>query len=144
VSPTRQRYYRAIFLTTAVYDLVLGVVFTFFAGWAFGLVGIGDDLPPSAYVPLIGAFLFVIGIAYLLIFLGDLERNRDLIAVGTLYKAAYTGIAFYYWAIGDYPHILFCALFGIVDLVMFVAMAECWWYLYSRRNRGLEAPRTPA
>jgi hypothetical protein len=134
----RQRYYRAIFLTAAVYDIVLGIVFTFFAGWAFGLLDVRDALPGGAYVPLIGAFLLVIGIAYVFVFFGDLERNRDLIAVGALYKAAYSGIAFYYWAIGDYPHVLFATLFGVVDAVMLVMMAECWWYLYRHRSRMAE------
>jgi len=128
MSPQREQYYRIVFLVAAVYDLVLGTIFTFFHPWAFEVLDIADEDPGSGYVPLIGAFLFVIGIAYFLIYRGDLVRNVDLIAVGTLYKLAYSAIAFWFWiVIDDVPHILFPALFGVVDLLMFVAMAECWF-----------------
>ena len=128
MSPQRERYYRILFLVAAVYDIVLGTIFTFFHTWAFEVLDIADEDPGSGYVPLIGAFLFVIGIAYFLIYRGDLVRNVDLIAVGTLYKLAYSAIALRFWiVVDDVPHILFPALFGIVDLVMFVAMAECWF-----------------
>jgi formate/nitrite transporter FocA (FNT family) len=139
MSPQRERYYRVVFLLAAVYDLVLGTIFTFFHTWAFELLDIADEDPGSGYVPLIGAFLFVIGVAYFLIYRGDLVRNVDLIAVGTLYKLAYSAIAFWFWiVIDDVPHILFPALFGVVDLLMFVAMAECWLTV-RRISAGREA-----
>ncbi len=84
---------------------------------------------------LIGAFLFVIGIAYLLIFLGDLQRNRDLISIGALYKLAYCAIAFYYFAIGNVPHIIFLSLFGVADLIFFILMAECRLFL-AKKSTG--------
>ena len=127
MNPQREHYYRILFLVAAAYDIVLGVVFLFFHTWAFELLDIADADPGSGYVPLIGAFLLVIGIAYYLIYRGDLVRNRDLIAVGTLYKLAYSAVAFWFWiVVDDVPHILFPALFGIVDLVMFALMLECW------------------
>jgi hypothetical protein len=141
MSPERNRFYRGLFLVAAVYDLVLGIVFTFFGKQAFDMLDIGNEYPGSGYVPLIGAFLFVIGFAYLLIFLGDLERNRDLIVVGALYKAAYSGIAFYYWAIGDYPHVLFGALFGVADVVFLVLMVECAWFISRRMPATTALPQ---
>ena len=81
------------------------------------LVDIADQDPGSGYVPLIGAFLFVIGIAYFLIYRGDLVRNVDLIAVGTLYKLAYFSVALWYLIGGVYPHIVFFVVFGLADLV---------------------------
>jgi formate/nitrite transporter FocA (FNT family) len=127
MSPQREQYYRILFLVAAVYDIVLGTIFTFFHTWAFEFLDIADTDPGSGYVPLIGAFLFVIGVAYYLIYRGDLVRNIDLIAVGTLYKLAYSAVAFWFWVVvDDVPHILFPALFGVVDLVMFILMLECW------------------
>ncbi len=133
---SRERYYRALFLTSAIYDLVLGIIFTFFYKWVFDLLGIADKLPGSAYVPLIGSFLSVIGVGYYLIYRGDLWRNRDLIVVGILYKLAYAAVVFVFWGIGDMPHVLFAALFGIVDVVYFLLMLECLIYLSKNKPRG--------
>jgi formate/nitrite transporter FocA (FNT family) len=125
---TRERYYRGLFWVAAVYDLSLGVAFTFFGRQVFDMLGIGDQYPSGGYVPLIGAFLFVIGVAYVLIARGDLYRNVDLITVGILYKFAYAAIAMVFWALGEAPHISF-ALFGVADAVFFVLMAECLAFL---------------
>jgi len=130
MTPTRERAYRTLFWIAAVYDIALGITFLFFANEAFRLLDVEDQLPDyGGYVALIAAFLFVIGVAYVLIARGDLERNRDLIAIGVLYKAAYSGVALYFFAIGDYPHIVFVAVFAVADLIFLVLMAECWWYL---------------
>jgi hypothetical protein len=130
VVPARDKYYRAVFLISAIYDISLGVIFTFFAGSAFKLLGIPEKMPPfGGYLALIGAFLMVIGVAYALITFGDLKRNRDLISVGILYKLAYCTTAFYYFAAGNVPHIVFVSVFGIVDSVFFVLMLECRIFL---------------
>jgi hypothetical protein len=126
MTPERERRYRWLFLTGAVYDIGLGIVFLFFAGWAFDLLDIRDEMPDGGYVPLIGAFLLVIGIAYWFVYRGDLVENRDLIAVGTLYKAAYSGVGFWVWAFGEVPHVAFVAVFGVADLVFFLLMLDCW------------------
>lgn len=129
MSTTRMRWYRTLFLTAAVYDIVLGIVFTFFHRQAFDMLGILDEMPSGGYVPLIGTFLFVIGVAYWLIWRSDLWRSRDLIIVGTLYKAAYSGVALWTVLFDEVPHILFAALFGVADTVFLVAMVECLIYL---------------
>lgn len=130
MKPAKERYYRGLFTIAALYDLLLGLTFAFFPAPAFAALGIGDKLPAfGGYVTLLGAFVLVIGIAYGLISRGDLRRNADLILVGALYKLAYSGTAFYYWAAGGLPHIAFGALFGVADAVFFVLMAECWLHL---------------
>ena len=126
MTPSSEQWYRRLFLVATVYDVVLGIVFLFFAGWAFDLLDIRNELPEGGYVSLIGAFLLVIGIAYWLIYRGDLVENRDLIAVGTLYKLAYSGVGFWVWAFGEVPHVAFVAVFGIADVVFFVLMLQCW------------------
>jgi hypothetical protein len=126
----KEKYYRALFTTAAFYDLGLGLAFTFFPARTFAALGISDRLPAfGGYLTLLGAFVLVIGIAYALIARGDLLRNADLILIGTLYKLAYAGTAFYYWWAGGLPHIAFAALFGLTDAVFFILMAECYWSL---------------
>jgi len=127
MKPAKEKYYRGLFTIAAVYDLLLGVTFTFFPARAFTALGISEKLPAfGGYITLLGAFVLVIGIAYALISRGDLRYNADLIFIGTLYKLAYSVTAFYYWAAGSLPHIAFGALFGVADAVFFVLMAECW------------------
>jgi len=130
MKPAKEKYYRSLFAIAAVYDILLGITFTLFPVRAFDALGIREKLPAfGGYLTLLGAFVFVIGIAYLLIASGDLRRNRDLILVGTLYKLAYSATAFYYWSVGNVPHVIFVALFGVADAVFFVLMAECCWSL---------------
>ena len=130
MSPDRERWYRILFWVAAIYDLVLGVVFLFFYRPAFSVLGIEDALPEyTSFLSLIAVFLFVIGVAYVFIARGDLVRNRDLIAVGALYKLAYFSVALWYLIGGVYPHIVFFVVFGHADLAFLIAMAECWWYV---------------
>jgi uncharacterized membrane protein len=60
---------------------------------------------------------------------GDLVRNRDLIAVGALYKLAYFSVALWYMIGGVYPHIVFLVVFGLADLAFLIAMTECWIHI---------------
>jgi hypothetical protein len=130
MSTAREKYYKVIFLIAAIYDIALGIIFTFFYRYAFEVIGIADRLPPhGAYLSLIGSFLLVIGVAYYIIYRGDLIRNRDLVTVGTLYKLAYCAVAIYYTVIADVPHMIFVYLFGGCDFIFFVLMLECRLYL---------------
>jgi formate/nitrite transporter FocA (FNT family) len=130
MSPDRERWYRILFWVAAIYDLTLGVVFLFLYRPAFSALGIEDTLPEhTSFLSLIAAFLFVIGVAYVFIARGDLVRNRDLIAVGALYKLAYFSVALWYLVGGVYPHIVFFVVFGLADLAFLIAMAECWRYV---------------
>lgn len=129
MSPSRERFYRGVFLAAAVYDIVLGIVFTFFHDWAFDLLD-ADVAASDGLVPLIGVFLFVIGVAYYLIYRSDLWRNRDLILVGTLYKAAYTSVAFWTAIFGEVAHWAFVGIFGVADVIFLLLIGECLVYLY--------------
>jgi hypothetical protein len=130
MSPAKEKYYRGLFLIAAVYDVLLGITFTFFPVRAFDVLGIREKLPAfGGYLTLLGVFVLVIGVAYFLISRGDLQRNMDLILIGTLYKLAYSATAFYYWLAGGLPHIAFAALFGVADAVFFILMVECYAFL---------------
>ncbi|MGA3268351.1 MAG: hypothetical protein ABSE16_16190 [Verrucomicrobiota bacterium] len=127
MNPTKEKYYRYLFTVAGIYDVLLGITFAIFHTRAFEALGIREKLPSfSGYLTLLGAFVFVIGIAYFLIARGDLRQNRDLILVGTLYKLAYSTTAFYYWVLGNIPHVIFVVLFGVADAVFFILMAECY------------------
>lgn len=135
---TREKYYRGLFWVAAAYDLILGFVFLFFVEQVAEQLGFADDLPSyGGYLSLLAAFVFVIGVAYVYVALGDLTRNRDLIAVGAWYKLAYFSVALYYFLVGDYPHVIFVG-FGVADLIFLILMAECWWYV-GRAARGTRA-----
>jgi hypothetical protein len=129
MNPSRERFYRGVFLTAAIYDTVLGVVFTFFHSWAFDVLD-AKVVAEEGLLPLVGAFLLVIGVAYYLIYLGELWRNRDLIVVGTLYKAAYAAVAFWTAIFGEVAHWTFVGIFGVADVIFFVLMAECLVHMY--------------
>jgi hypothetical protein len=130
MSPSRERWYRTLFWIAAIYDIVLGVVFLFFYAPVFRFLDIEDALPVyTSYLSLIAVFLFVIGVAYLLIAVGNLEQNRDLITVGILYKLAYFSVALWYLISGVYPHIIFFVVFGVADIFFAVAMIECRVYI---------------
>jgi hypothetical protein len=128
-------YYRSLFAVAGVYDVLLGLAFTFFPGPAFGALGIREKLPAfGGYLTLLGAFVLVIGLAYFLIARGDLQKNSDLILVGALYKLGYAATAFFYWSAGTLPHVAFGALFGVADALFFVLMAECYWSLHKKSD----------
>ncbi len=140
MSPSRQRWYRTLFWVAAIYDIVLGITFMFFYRPVFEWLGVEDALPEhTSYISLIAAFLFVIGVAYVLIAIGDLQRNRDLITIGILYKVAYFLVTLWYLIDGFYPHIAFFVVFGVADALFAVAMAECRVFL--QRHAG--DPRSP-
>ena len=122
-----ERWYRILFLVAAVYDLTLGIVFTFFYDTAFAMLDIEGAIPEyEGFLVLIGAFLFVIGVAYALIFRAPLHRNEDLIAVGWLYKLAYFLVALVFFALEGLPHVAFFWVFGIADFVFLLLMYSCW------------------
>jgi len=109
-----RKFYRGVFLVAAGYDFFLGFVFFLFYKVIYSVFSI--ELPNSpAYLQLSAAFVFVQGLLYYFVYL-NLKRNVDIVKVGLAYKIVYTGVAFYYWAIGGLPHQMF-ALFGCLDLI---------------------------
>ena len=141
MSHPRDRYYRVLYGVAAVYDIVLGIIFLFFGRWAFDALDIADKYPEGGFLPLVGAFVLVLGVGYYLIWRGDLWRNRDLVAIGALYKLAYTGVGIYIAVTDEVPHALFLWGFGVADGVFLVLMVECLLYLYRHRPAPQATPR---
>lgn len=112
-----KKFYRGMFLVATGYDLLLGFVFFLFYKSIYSVFSI--ELPNSpSYLQLSAAFVFVQGLLYYFVY-RNLKRNIDIVKVGVAYKTVYTGVAFYYWAIGGLPHPMF-ALFGFLDLIFIV------------------------
>ncbi len=127
MTTAKEKYYRTLFRIAAVYDLLLGLIFTFFPKQAFRVLGISWAVPTFVcYLTLLGAFVLVVGVAYYLISRGDLRKNLDLILVGSLYKLAYSATAIFYWVQGDLPHPVFAYVFGVADAIFLLLMAECF------------------
>jgi hypothetical protein len=118
--------WRLMFAAVAVYDLVLGFAFFWFHRPLFEALDTEVPVEPS-YVHLLAAFVFVQGVAYVLVARKPL-RNVDLVRVGVLYKLSYAGTAFYYAARGDVPHAVF-VFFGVVDAVVLGAFVAYLWLL---------------
>jgi hypothetical protein len=134
----RRRFYRGVFFVAAAYDLVLGVGFLFLYPWVYQLMGISLPTEP-AYLQMSAAFVLVQGIMYALVF-RNMERNRDLILVGVIYKAAYAGISLYHLALGDLPHVLF-AVFGVLDIGFMILFLMCLRWLEAERPLAQEPVR---
>jgi hypothetical protein len=111
-----KKFYKALFIVAAAYDLFLGLVFFLFYKNIYDIFNI--QLPDPAYAHLLAAFVFVQGISYYFVYL-NLKQNIDIVKVGVVYKTIYATVAFYYWAIGGLPHPMF-ALFGFLDLIFVV------------------------
>ncbi|MBI2847034.1 MAG: hypothetical protein HYX82_04045, partial [Chloroflexi bacterium] len=118
--PSVVRFFKAVFLVAAVYDVVLGVVFFFLYKPVFNTLGI--ELPNNtSYIHLTAGFVFVQGVGYWFVY-RNMLRNVDLVKLGIVYKAIYTAVALYYLAIGELLNAIFAwfAVFDVVFLLLFV------------------------
>ncbi|MCJ7712294.1 MAG: hypothetical protein MUQ32_15855 [Chloroflexi bacterium] len=122
--------WRLFFLVAAVYDIVLGIAFFFFATRIFEWLGMAAP-PHISYFQLPAVFVFVQGVSYLFVW-ADPLRNLGLVKVGVLYKAGYAGLAAYYLVTDQIPAVFF-AWFGLFDLLFLIGFV---WFL---RRAGREA-----
>lgn len=98
---TTPRWIRPLFLVAALYDIVLGVAYL--AGYEALYRRFGVALPNHpGYVQLNALFVIIAGVGFWFVAQSP-ERNRDLIRVGVLFKLAYAGIVYYYFARGLMP-----------------------------------------
>ena len=104
----------ALFVIAALYDGALGALFLVAPAWVYR---VADVTPPNhwAYVEFPAALLVIFALMFAVIAAKPIE-NRMLIPYGILLKAAYCGIAFWYWAAEGIPGIW--KPFAVVDVVM--------------------------
>ena len=109
--------WKTFFLVAALYDIVLGAAFFVFYGPLFSALSIA--LPNNtSYIHLTAAFVVVQGIGYWFVY-QDPDANRGIVKLGVVYKAAFSGLTFYYWATGGLLHPIF-GLFGVLDVLFLV------------------------
>ncbi|HLC96091.1 MAG TPA: hypothetical protein VJH97_02115 [Candidatus Nanoarchaeia archaeon] len=106
-------YAKKLFLTAAIYDIVLGIAFMLLYQPIFTLFNIALPTYPM-YLQMAAALILIIGIGFYFVYLNP-KKNRDLVKVGILQKIAYIVIASYYFFIGV-AHIVFM-IFVILDFV---------------------------
>jgi hypothetical protein len=123
--------WRTFFLVAAIYDIVLGVAFFVLYGPLFSALGI--ELPNNtSYIHLTAAFVFTQGLGYWFVY-QDPAANLGIVKLGVVYKAIFSGLAFYYLAIGELLHPVFI-VFGVADLLFLVG-----FWLFLRRPTGVTA-----
>jgi hypothetical protein len=121
--------YKTFFLVAALYDIVLGAAFFFLYGPLWDALGIA--LPNNtAYIHLTAAFVFVQGVGYWFVY-QDPDGNHGIVKTGLVYKIAFSGLAFYYLAIGQLLHPIFL-VFGALDVLFLIGFAR---FLMGGRSR---------
>jgi hypothetical protein len=124
------RGFRTLFLTAALWDLILGAAFFLFFRAIYDALHI--PLPNNvAYIQMTAGFVFVQGAGYWLVY-RDMSRNLDLVRLGVLYKAIYCGVAFYYLAIGQLPSAIF-AWFAVGDVLFLLGFLR---FIFRVRRAG--------
>lgn len=117
--------WRTFFLVAAIYDIVLGVGFFLLYAPLFSALGI--ELPNNtSYIHLTAAFVFTQGLGYWFVY-QDPTANAGIVKLGIVYKAIFSGLAFYYLAIGELLHPAFL-VFGVADLLFLIGF---WLFLRS-------------
>jgi hypothetical protein len=123
--------WRTFFLVAAIYDIVLGGAFFSLYGPLFDALGIA--LPNNtSYIHLTAAFVFTQGLGYWFVY-QDPPANLGIVKLGIVYKAIFSGLAFYYLAIGQLLHPVFL-VFGVADLLFLIG-----FWLFLRRPSELAA-----
>lgn len=122
--PATTRFYETFFLVAALYDVVLGIAFFWFAGPIYAMLGVA--LPSSmSYIHLSAGFVFVQGVGYWFVY-RDMVRNVDIVKLGVIYKAVYSLVALYYLMIGELPDAVFAwlAAADVLFLIGFVRFLQ--------------------
>lgn len=127
-STTNLGFWKTFFLVAALYDGILGAVFFLFYNPLFHALNI--QLPSNtSYIHITTAYIFVQGLSYWFVF-RDPIKNVDIVKVGIVYKVIYSGLAFYYLAIGQLLSAVFAWL-GLVDVIFLVLFI---WFLVQARS----------
>jgi hypothetical protein len=119
---TSREFNRAVFQVAAVYDGLLGALFFVAPNWPFDHFNIAEPNHP-AYVQFPGALLVIFAAMFLKI-ARDPAQYRHLIPYGIGLKAAYCGLACWYWLNPGIPRMF--QVFAVIDLVMGVLFVRAY------------------
>lgn len=92
---------RPLFVVAALYDVILGVVYFFGYEALYWQARVTLPNHPG-YIQLNALFVTIAGVGFWFVSRAP-ERNRDLIKMGVLFKAAYAGVIFFYLYRGNMP-----------------------------------------
>ena len=113
---------RPFFIVSALYDGILGIAFVFF--WAVIYRHFGVTPPNHAAYVQFPALLLLIFSAMFFRIARNPVLNRDLILYGVALKAAYSGVAFWYFFTSEVPAMWMP--FAWADLVFLVLFLIAW------------------
>lgn len=126
-------FFRGLFLIAAFYDFILGILFLFFYRPVYAYFAITlPDYP--MYLQMAAAFVIAMGVGYYFIY-RNLYRNVDLVKLGIVYKAVYSGLTSYFF-FTNRAHITFL-WFAVIDALF--ALVFIWFLLYAKKD-GRYAP----
>jgi hypothetical protein len=116
---SKESLYKRLFLVAGLYDFVLGAIFFFFYVSLYGYLGITLPNHPE-YVQAPALFIVILGIMFFYIY-RNMYKNVDMVKIGILSKAAYSGLAFYHYLFTSLPVIFVVfAWFDLAFLILFV------------------------
>jgi hypothetical protein len=116
------KYYKGLFLVSALYDFILGIGFVFFYKTIFKITGM--NLPENpAYLTFCAILIALFGVLLFMIYT-NLDGSRRLIIYAILVKFAYVGtVLYYYLLVGssyvDMPFLIFAG-FDLIFAVLFI------------------------
>ncbi|MBD3252713.1 hypothetical protein GF386_03215 [Candidatus Pacearchaeota archaeon] len=124
----KDNLFRIIFLIAAVYDFVLGILFLVFYKSIYNFLGITLPVYPM-YMQMAAAFVIAMGVGYYFVY-KNLYRNIDLVKLGVVYKAVYSGLAGYFY-LSDLGHVIFF-WFAIIDIIFLLLFV--WFLVYAKSD----------
>lgn len=96
----KRRFYRLVFLTGALWNVLGGLYIAAASDQIFARAGMAPPSPPLYFHSWIALFM-VFGIGYYLAF-RDMQRHRNVVLLGTIGKLAFSSLCFYHLAVhGD-------------------------------------------
>ena len=110
---------KAVFLISAWYDILLGIIFGLFFRQVYQSFGV--ELPNHAgYIQLSALYIFIFGIGFYLIYKNPVQ-NRDIIILGILMKLAFFIVAIGHLILDTIPSIYIpFAILDILFVLLFV------------------------
>jgi len=118
----KRGYYKALYLTAALYDFILGVAFLFFYEQIFNITGMNIPSNP-AYLTFCALLIALFGILLFMVY-SDIENSKKLVIYAIMIKFAYVGtVLYYYLVVGksfvDTPFLIF-AVFDFIFAILFI------------------------
>ena len=115
----KESFYKGLFLVAGLYDFILGAIFFFFYVPLYEHFGITLPNHPE-YVQAPALFIVILGIMFFYVY-RNMYKNVDMVKIGILSKAAYSGLAFYHHLFTSLPVIFVVfAWFDLAFLILFV------------------------